>query len=310
MPQSSLLLFRYFMMSFPRISLLAEGQIPLSAESYLHSGIFSWLTNSIIFALIVTGLIVILARKATAKMSLVPDNTSQNLFESLIEGLYGTLEGIVGPKLVSKVFPLLATFFIFILASNLFGLVPGVGTIGFGEKNGFLSIHEMEMPLLRPANADLNLTLSMAAVFMIFWLIWSLQGLGVGGMIHHIFGVKGEMPGLLKYPLALLFAMVGVIEVISIMFRPVSLSLRLFGNIYAGENLLHTMVHLGDSLPAIPRYLMSVLIPVPFYFLELLVAAVQALVFMLLCAVYIQLMAPHDDEHHDDGKEHAHSAAH
>jgi len=96
------------------------------------------------------------------------------------------------------------------------------------------------------------------------------------------------------------FLFVGVIEVVSIAFRPVSLSLRLFGNVFAGENLLTTMITLGKNLglPEWVAYPMSIVIPVPFYFLELLVGLLQAAVFMLLCAVYIQLSTSHDEEEH------------
>jgi F-type H+-transporting ATPase subunit a len=158
---------------------------------------------------------------------------------------------------------------------------------------------------LRPASADLNLTLGMALVFTVFWLYWSFQELGVGGFFSHIFGPKGDIKGFLKYPLILIFFFVGIIEVVSILFRPVSLSLRLFGNIYAGENLMHTMSTLGVTmgLPAPVATVMSILVPVPFYFLELLVGIVQALVFTLLCAVYVKLTTSHGDE---DG----HHAAH
>ena len=170
--------------------------------------------------------------------------------------------------------------------------------------------------MLRPANADLNLTLGMALVFTFFWTIWSFQELGAGGFISHIFGSKGDVQGILKYPLVVIFAFVGVIEVISIAFRPVSLSLRLFGNIYAGENLMHTMSGLGETMgmPSVVSLIMKVIVPIPFYFLELLVGVVQALVFTLLCAVYLKLTTSHDDAAHGTahaahGDDHGHAPA-
>jgi F-type H+-transporting ATPase subunit a len=84
---------------------------------------------------------------------------------------------------------------------------------------------------------------------------------------------------------------------VSIAFRPVSLSLRLFGNIFAGEVLLHTMATLGDKLPPLIAFLLSILLPLPFYFMELLVGLLQAVVFVLLCSVYIKLSTAHDEEH-------------
>jgi F-type H+-transporting ATPase subunit a len=280
------------------------AQIPLNAERLPNFGFGHFLTNSLLVAAIVLALILWLARRATANMELVPSRGDQNIFESVIEALYDMVEGIVGRHMVARTFPLLATLFIFILAANWFGLLPGVGTVGFspGDRGALLSLRGVESPLLRPANADLNLTLAMSLIFMIFWVVWSFQELGAGGIITHIFGVKGGVTGLLKWALLPIFIFVGAIEVISIAFRPVSLSLRLFGNIYAGENLMRTMSGLGDSMQmASPvAFLMRVLIPIPFYFLELLVGIVQALVFTLLCAVYIQLMTSHDAGDHQE----------
>ena len=280
------------------------AQIPLNAERLSAPESTSWyghvFTNSLVVAGVVAVLVLLFARRATARMELVPTRTSQNIFEAVIEALYNMLEGIVGSHMVARAFPLLATLFLFILASNWFGLLPGVGTVGFGTGRGpLLSLAELEAPLLRPANADLNLTLGMAAVFMIYWAVWSFQELGVGGFFSHMFGPKGDVQGWMKYPLLVIFAFVGVIELISIAFRPVSLSLRLFGNIYAGENLMHTMSDLGETMgfPAALSFLMKIIVPIPFYFLELLVGVVQALVFTLLCAVYIKLTTSHDDAH-------------
>ncbi len=296
------------------LNLLAQESIPLNAETLTLPVFGHALSNSLVVAVIVAALVLWFARRATKNMELVPNRGSQNVFEMIIESLYDMLEGIVGRHMVAKAFPLLATLFVYILAANWFGLLPGVGTWGWGPSRGLLlSLHEvhepffrpaLEDPLLRPASADLNLTLGMALVFSVFWLIWSFQELGVGGFFSHIFGSKGDIKGFLKYPLVLLFIFVGLIEVLSIAFRPVSLSLRLFGNVYAGENLMHTMSGLGATmgLPAPIAALMSFLIPVPFYFLELLVGVVQALVFTLLCAVYIKLTTSHEEGH---GSEHA-----
>ena len=285
------------------------AQIPLNAERLSTSESTHWyshvLTNSLVVAAIVATLVLVFARRATARMELVPQRGSQNLFEAVVEALYDLVEGIVGPHMVAKAFPLLATLFLFILVSNWFGLLHGVGTVGFNPaqdgRGPLLSLPDVENPLLRPANADLNLTLGMALVFTFFWTVWSFQELGVGGFFSHLFGPKGEVKGILRYPLIGIFAFVGVIEVISIAFRPISLSLRLFGNIYAGENLMHTMSSLGETmgLPTAVSYLMRVLIPIPFYFLEILVGTVQALVFTLLCAVYLKLTTSHDDAAHD-----------
>jgi len=260
------------------------------------SGSFiDWLSNSIFVSAFVSLFIIWFARKATRQMSIVPGAT-QNFFEGLVQGLYDAIEGIVGHHMISRVFSLLATLFIFIIVSNWFALVPGVGSIGWGEESteGF----QVTTPILRPTTADLNMTLAMATVFMVFWLYWSISEVGMKNFLVHIFGAKGGLTGFMAIILIPVFLFVGIIEVVSIAFRPVSLSLRLFGNVFAGENLLSTMINLGKSmgLPEWMAYPMSVIVPIPFYGLELLIGLLQATVFMLLCAVYIQLSTSHDEE--------------
>jgi F-type H+-transporting ATPase subunit a len=279
------------------------ADIPLYAERY--QGAPRWFSNSVFVGVIVLVLILLWTRAATKHISLVPAKPGgQNLAEGIIEMLYSSLLGIVGPHMIAKVFPFLATLFVFILTSNWFGLLPGVGTIGFTEHRGpFLSAEHLDMPLLRPTNADLNMTLGMALLFMVFWLYWTFSELGFMGFIKHTFGVKGGLKGLMAIVLAPLFVFVGFIEIVSIAFRPVSLSIRLYGNIYSGENLLHTMANLGGilKLPDWASFMMSLVIPIPFYFLELLVGLLQALVFTLLCAVYIQLSTTHQEGHAEGG---------
>ena len=262
------------------------------------SGSFiDWLSNSIFVSSFVALFIIWFARKATRELTVVPGPT-QNFFEIIIQSLYDTIEGIVGHHMVARVFSLLATLFIFIIVSNWFALLPGVGSIGWGHESpqGF----EVTTPILRPTTADLNMTLAMATVFMVFWLYWSISEVGLKNFLVHIFGSKGGLTGIMAVLLVPVFLFVGVIEVVSIAFRPVSLSLRLFGNVFAGENLLTTMITLGKSLglPEWLAYPMSIVVPIPFYGLELLIGLLQAAVFMLLCAVYIQLSTSHDEEEH------------
>jgi F-type H+-transporting ATPase subunit a len=125
----------------------------------------------------------------------------------------------------------------------------------------------------------------MAAVFFVLWLYWAFQTQGVGGVLHEIFGAKGENRGFMKLLMAIVFFLAGWLEIVSILFRPISLSFRLYGNVYAGETMLETMAHMVPALAPI--------IPIPFYFMELLVGIVQAMVFMLLTAVFTLLIAQH-----------------
>ncbi len=227
------------------------------------------------------------AQSATRNIKPVPDG-KQNFWEWLVESLYNFLEGIIGRELVRKTFWFFATIFVFILFVNWFGLIPGVGTIGWGHHDPATGIFRVDRPLLRGGNADLNMTTAMAAVFSVLWLIWAIQANGIGGLLLHLFGPKGETSGVLKVLMVVIFFLVGWLEIVSILFRPISLSFRLFGNIYAGESILDVM---SNMVP-----LLSWLIPLPFYFLEVLVGFVQALVFMLLTAIFTLLIAQHGPE--------------
>jgi F-type H+-transporting ATPase subunit a len=243
------------------------------------------ITNSMVVTWIVVAGLIILARVATRDMEQVPSRT-QNLLEWLVEGLYDFLESIIGPDLVKRTFWFFATVFIFILSANWVGLIPGVGTIGWGHPtaHGF----EVDQPFFRGANADLNLTFAMALVFFAFWIVWALQEVGPFGVMKEIFAPKGESTGVLKILLIVVFFAAGFIEIVSILFRPISLSFRLYGNIFAGESMLETMSRMSRVF--------GWLLPIPFYFMELLVGLVQALVFMLLCAVFTLLMVQHEEE--------------
>jgi F-type H+-transporting ATPase subunit a len=143
----------------------------------------------------------------------------------------------------------------------------------------------IEEPLFRGANADVNLTLAMALVFFACWVYWGLREIGPAGFAKELFAPKGSSAGALKVLMIVVFFAAGCLEIISILFRPVSLSFRLYGNIYAGETMLETM----GSMPA------GWLVQVPFYFLELMVGLVQALVFMLLTAVFTLLLCQHHE---------------
>ena len=245
-------------------------------------------TNSMVVTWAVAAFLIGFATYATRNLKPVPQG-AQNFWEWLVESLHNFLDGIIGHHLVHKTFWFFATLFIFILFANWFGLIPGVGTMGWGHHVGNRFI--IDQPLLRGANADLNMTLAMACIFFACWLVWALQANGPGGFILHLFGPKGDTTGLLKMLMILVFIIVGVLEVVSILFRPVSLSFRLYGNIFAGENMLESMMRLVPGL--------AWLVPIPFYFLEILVGLVQALVFMLLTAVFTLLICTHDEGPHE-----------
>ncbi|HEX5108563.1 MAG TPA: F0F1 ATP synthase subunit A [Vicinamibacterales bacterium] len=241
------------------------------------------ITNSMVVTWIVAVGLIVFAQRATRTMKPVPDR-AQNFVEWLIESLYSFLEGILGPHLVRRTFWFFGTIFIFILATNWVGLIPGVGSIGWGHATpeGF----RIEEPLFRGANADVNMTLAMALIFFAAWIVWGVREVGPAGFLKELFAPKGSTTGPLKALMVVVFFAAGCLELVSILFRPVSLSFRLYGNIFAGETMLETMA-------AMPR--IGWLVQVPFYFLELLVGLVQALVFMLLTAVFTLLMCQHHE---------------
>ncbi len=242
------------------------------------------ITNSMVVSWMVAIGLIVFAQLATRRMKPVPEG-AQNFWEWLVEGLHSFLEGIIGSHLVERTFWFFATVFIFILAANWLGLIPGVGTIGWGHQGpqGFI----VDEPFLRGANADVNLTLAMALVFFACWLVWALWEVGPIGFLKELFAPKGDTGGLMKVLMVVVFFASGCLEIVSILFRPVSLSFRLYGNVFAGENMLETMTTLIPHL--------GWLLPIPFYFLELLVGLVQALVFMLLTAVFTLLICQKEE---------------
>ncbi len=250
------------------------------------------ITNSMITGWMISLIIITLILIAVGNPKVLPGK-AQSVFESLIEALRDLFEPIVGKKAFPFVFPLLVTLFIFILIQNWSGLLPGVGTVGYGhEVDG--KFH-MTRPWVRPFTADFNSTIALAIISFGGFIIAILRFAGPKLILWDLFGNKAdkkETPGWLYPILSLVFLVVGFIEVFSISIRPFTLSVRLFGNVFGGENLLH-----GTGF-----------FPV-FYFMELLVGLIQATVFTLLSAVYVGLICNHGDDHdhaHDD----AHAEAH
>jgi F-type H+-transporting ATPase subunit a len=245
------------------------------------------ITNSMATGWLVSAAMVMFIIWMVGKPSIVPSK-GQAVLESLIEALRGLFEPIVGKKAFPATFPLLVTLFIFILFNNWMGLLPGVGTIGT-ERMMADGGHQF-IPWIRPFTSDFNGTLALALISFGAWAIIVFKFAGPKMILWDLFGnkaEKSETPGWLYPILAVVFIVVGFIEVFSIAIRPFTLSVRLFGNVFGGENLLH-----GTSFFFV------------FYFMELLVGLIQAVVFTLLSSVYIGLLCNHGDDHdHDD--EHA-----
>ena len=280
--------------ALPAFAAGGSVELPLQAPVLTQFGWFKVTNSMVAFGLVALGLIAF-AQVATRNVKLVPSGL-QNFAEWVVESLYDFLGGVMGDKLVKQTFWFFGSAFLFILSANWFGLLPGVGSIGWGVPDETGHLHHLSHPVLRGANADLNMTLALALCFFMLWIFWSVKANGIGGFFAHIFLFRGEASGIMKILLLAIFFLVGFLEVISIMIRPVSLTFRLFGNIYAGENLLEIMLHMGGKY-------FGWLTALPFYGLELMVGFIQALVFTLLTAVFTALMCHHDEEHHHEGHE-------
>jgi F-type H+-transporting ATPase subunit a len=211
---------------------------------------------------------VIVARRGT----LVPGRF-QSLIELPIEWLAGVVRG-TGGRRWAEFAGLVMAIFLFVLVANLIGLLPTVPT-EHGE--------ETFVPLVRAAAADLNFTLGLAIIAFVAFVAWGIRANGLGGYLKEL---------LIAEP-AYMTPLLTPIHIISELSRLISLSMRLFGNVFAGEVLL-----------AVILSLVPVLVPVVFLGLELIFGFVQALVFALLTMTYITL-AIAEHRQHGSGEEHA-----
>jgi F-type H+-transporting ATPase subunit a len=185
------------------------------------------------------------------------------LFNFSLRFIYGLFKSVFGDK-INYFFPLLGTFFFFILIHNWSGLVPGVGSILFTIGEG---IHRETVPLLRGATTDLNTTLALALITVIFSQFIGIKTLGFFNYLGKFFSFKSPV---------MFFA--GIIEAISEISRLIAYSFRLFGNIFAGEVIIGIMA-----------FLLPVLVSFPFLLFEIFIGFIQAVVFSMLSAVFYNL---------------------
>lgn len=272
---------------------------PLAAETLFTIGKFP-ITNSYVNSTVALIILVVVSFLIKTNLKTVPGRF-QCAVELILENLLSFFDQVTNDREKSKRFlPLVGTLFIFILISNWMGLLPGTGSIGVWEMHG----DEIELiPLLRPAMSDLNLTLAMALVSIVVSHLLGIVTLGF--FVHwNKFIQLGTFWKAVKTfnPLKILIAMVefvvGIIEFFSEIAKVISLSLRLFGNIFAGEVLITVI-----------SSLIAFVAPLPFMILEIIVGIVQATVFSLLTLVYLSIAttAPHhDEEEHADSYAAAH----
>ena len=251
---------------------ILDKKAPILWDIPVWPGVTIPISNSFVMFAIAVLFITLLLRLASRNMKRIPGKL-QNFVEWIFEVLYNFVEGLTGKKLAKKYFWYFATVFLFILVSNYMGLLPGVGSITYDGQ-----------PIFRGANADFNVTVFLGFSYAILWFIWVMKDQGPWHFLTHTFGPKGGLTGFLKYALMPIFFFVGLIELLSICVRPVALAARLFGNIYAGEAIL-------EKMGAIGWYAM-----LPFMCMELLVGFVQALVFLMLTALFLKTQVGDEEE--------------
>lgn len=218
-------------------------------------------TNTLFSSWLAMGVLLIVAYLATRRMSLVPSGL-QNVVEAIIEQFLRMAEQTAGPKRGRRFLPLVATSFLFILVANWMGILPGYA--------------EGQTPWLRSANSDLNITAAMAIV-VFFWV--QVSAIRAMGVVHYL------KEFLVPLPLLHLFTELG---------KPVSLALRLFGNIFAGEILIGMM-----------SSLVPFVIPAVFLLFEMFVGVVQALIFAMLTMAFLTIVTEHEHEHEERAHGHA-----
>lgn len=273
-----------------RIGFVFSG-IPLAAEPLFEVAGLT-ITNTMVNAYIAVAFFVLIAVIASRRKGLVPKGI-HNLIEALVEFSLIEIQKVTNDKKKTRKFlPLVATIFFFVLFSNWLGLIPGTGSLGIWEMvHGQLEF----IPLLRPATSDLNLTLAIAVVAI---GTTHIAGIAYKGGFNHFsqfVNIKGIVKSLKKGPMAIIIAIVeffiGLIEIVGELAKTLSLSLRLFGNVFAGEVLLHVMLSL-----------LAYVLPIPFIFMELLVGIIQATVFAMLTLAFLVVATmshDHDDEHEE-----------
>lgn len=254
---------------------------PLAAEQIFNIGsfpVFNTFINSSIVLALAAGAGLFLRKRSRQ----IPDKI-QNFAESILEVMLGYMDQVTRDRKKSlKFLPIVGTLFLFILISNWLGIFPGIGSIG-----RWLVMHGQKelVPLFRPANTDLNMTLAMAVLTIVLTHVFGMIAVGFWRYANKFVKLGDIWRSFRKGGISIFIALiefgVGLIEIFSEIAKMVSLSLRLFGNIFAGEVLLTVIA----ALAAFTAYF----IPLPFMMLEILVGLIQAIVFSMLVLVSFTL---------------------
>jgi F-type H+-transporting ATPase subunit a len=241
--------------------------ISLKAETLFYLGQFP-ITNALLLSFVVLILLLVIGLVLRRRILMLP-GTLQNASEMVVEGGLGIMDSVLGDRRQSeRYFPLVFTVFLFILFSNWLGLMPGVGSLVVGSGVN-------QVPLFRSPASDLNFTLALALIAITFVNIASARAIGFWKRASTFFNFKSPID-----------FFVGILEIVSEFAKIISLSFRLFGNVFAGEVLL-----------AIMAFLVPYFVPLPFMFLEIFVGFIQAFIFGMLTTVFVGMaLAGHGEE--------------
>ncbi len=239
--------------------------ISIAAEPLWWIGSFP-ITNAFLVTLLVSVVVIVASLVLRmGRLRAVPTGF-QNTAEAFVESFRTLIQSVTeSPELTTRLFPIIATFFIFILLSNWSGLIPGFGTIGIREHSGAL------IPFGRAGTADLNTTIALSLIS-----VFAVQFLGIS-----VLGLRGYAKKFFVSPLHkpyVIGTIVGLFELMGEVTKLISFSFRLFGNIFAGEVLL---IVIGNLVPYI--------LPLPFLALEVFAGLVQAGVFSVLTLVFLKM---------------------
>jgi F-type H+-transporting ATPase subunit a len=263
-------------------------EITLFAEPVFQLGELP-VTNSLINSVVVVVFLSLFFVWAGNKVRKVPRGI-QNFMEMILEGALNFSDSITGDRKKSEKFlPIVLGLFLFILINNWLGIFPGIGTVGnIQEHDG----HPVFIPFFRGGTADLNTTLALAAVTVLFTHVMGVLAVGAWSYINRFINLEAflEIPKKFSQDKSIILvnpikAFVGLIEIVGEIAKVASLSFRLFGNVFAGEVLLASMMAL-----------IAFFVPIPFMFLEILVGFIQALVFAVLILVFMT-MATAEEAH-------------
>jgi F-type H+-transporting ATPase subunit a len=221
--------------------------------------------ENVFFSVLIAILLGTLSYVASRRPALVPRGL-QNFMEMVIEGLNNFVCGILG-KEGSRYVPFLGTLFLYILCMNLFGLIPG----------------------MKSPSSSINTTAALAITVFAYVQYTGIRRLGVLGYLDHFAGQPRDAIGIALVPLMF------PLHVISELAKPLSLSLRLFGNILGEDVLIAVFVGLGVTTVAFMHLPVGIPLHFPFIFLAILTSAVQALVFASLSTIYFLMMLPHEE---------------